>query len=438
MLKIWTGGVAAVVLAAVPCAHAQDAVQWRVEDGGNGHWYSLVHLDTPMLLGPLTSSVSEIGATVAALDSAGERLAVLGLLEESIASIPNGQSVVLDGMGWSGCRKCPAYWRGGEPISEGWAAGQPDQTGNFAVALDPSTSSLSAWQVEAAHLWTILEWSADCNGNGLIDYSELISGDLGDDNENWIPDVCEAIDSKNLVENGSFESNPVNQCCTSASGWSGGIDLVWIEWFSDTGGISIDLNTGSASSISQSIEIENGGDFLLEFAMAGNDCGTSPAMKAMRVSVGSFSEDFFHEIPSVNELSQRWSLFHRLVRLDAGLHTLRFQSLVGGCGGPAVDSISLRPFEDCNGDGIDDSLQVLDGSNSDENENGIPDCCEPIYCRGDLNGDDSVGPPDLGILLAVWGTDGGKISGADINEDGTVNAADLGLLVGAWGDCGCD
>ncbi|MGA0872426.1 MAG: hypothetical protein ACO3SJ_06095, partial [Phycisphaerales bacterium] len=21
-------------------AHAQEAVQWRVEDGGNGHWYS--------------------------------------------------------------------------------------------------------------------------------------------------------------------------------------------------------------------------------------------------------------------------------------------------------------------------------------------------------------------------------------------------------------
>ncbi len=92
---------------------------------------------------------------------------------------------------------------------------------------------------------------------------------------------------------------------------------------------------------------------------------------------------------------------------------------------------------DCNNDSIVDFGQILDGTYADEDANGVPDCCEGA-CPGDLNGDDSVGPPDLGILLAVWGTDGGKISGADINEDGTVNAADLGLLVGAWGDCGCN
>ena len=27
-------------------AHAQDAVQWRVEDGGNGHWYGIVISDS--------------------------------------------------------------------------------------------------------------------------------------------------------------------------------------------------------------------------------------------------------------------------------------------------------------------------------------------------------------------------------------------------------
>ncbi|MFM1833308.1 MAG: hypothetical protein RLZZ461_1624 [Planctomycetota bacterium] len=93
---------------------------------------------------------------------------------------------------------------------------------------------------------------------------------------------------------------------------------------------------------------------------------------------------------------------------------------------------------DCNNDGIVDYGQILDGTYGDEDGDGVPDCCE-IACPGDLNGDDSVGPPDLGILLAVWGTDGGKISGADINGDGTVSAGDLGLLVGSWGECGgCD
>ena len=59
----------------------------------------------------------------------------------------------------------------------------------------------------------------------------------------------------------------------------------------------------------------------------------------------------------------------------------------------------------------------------------------PYACMADLNGDGIVGPPDLGILLAVWGTDGGDIEAADINGDGTVNASDLGPLLGAWGPC---
>ena len=67
----------------------------------------------------------------------------------------------------------------------------------------------------------------------------------------------------------------------------------------------------------------------------------------------------------------------------------------------------------------------------------VPDCCEgdvrPI-CVGDLDLDGVVGATDLGIMLAVWGTDGLGYD-ADLNGDGTVNAADLGLLIGAWGPC---
>ncbi|MDA7668701.1 hypothetical protein OAG01_01425 [bacterium] len=93
---------------------------------------------------------------------------------------------------------------------------------------------------------------------------------------------------------------------------------------------------------------------------------------------------------------------------------------------------------DCNGDGIVDYGQILDGTFADADGNGVPDCCDADEacdpCIGDLNGDGVVGPPDLGILLAVWGTDGAP-NGADINGDGTVNASDLGPLLGAWGVC---
>ena len=56
-------------------------------------------------------------------------------------------------------------------------------------------------------------------------------------------------------------------------------------------------------------------------------------------------------------------------------------------------------------------------------------------CPGDVTGDEVVDAADLGMLLAVWNTDGGKRPKADVDEDGTVDAADLGLLLGAWGDC---
>lgn len=60
---------------------------------------------------------------------------------------------------------------------------------------------------------------------------------------------------------------------------------------------------------------------------------------------------------------------------------------------------------------------------------------EPVAakeCSGDLDGDGTVGAPDLSILLGAWG---GK-SKADLDGNGVVDAADLTILLGAWGSCG--
>jgi hypothetical protein len=48
----------------------------------------------------------------------------------------------------------------------------------------------------------------------------------------------------------------------------------------------------------------------------------------------------------------------------------------------------------------------------------------------DLDGDGSVGPSDLSILLGAWGASAG--GPADLNSDGTIDQADLALLIGAW------
>ncbi len=55
-------------------------------------------------------------------------------------------------------------------------------------------------------------------------------------------------------------------------------------------------------------------------------------------------------------------------------------------------------------------------------------------CPADLDGDGSVGAPDLAILLGSWGAAGGS-GPADFDSSGDVGAPDLAILLGSWGPC---
>ena len=37
----------------------------------------------------------------------------------------------------------------------------------------------------------IIEWSADCNHDGIVDYGQILNRQLADANANGIPDICE-------------------------------------------------------------------------------------------------------------------------------------------------------------------------------------------------------------------------------------------------------
>ena len=52
-------------------------------------------------------------------------------------------------------------------------------------------------------------------------------------------------------------------------------------------------------------------------------------------------------------------------------------------------------------------------------------------CPADLDGDTTVGPSDLAVLLGAWGQPGA----ADLDGSGTVGSPDLAILLGAWGPC---
>jgi hypothetical protein len=208
---------AAAAAAVSISALAGDAVQWRVADGGNGHWYRAVDAATGDSAIVLAAS---LGGNLATIANAGENAIVkqvflatgkqyawIGLLQASGQATP--------GAGW--------YWVTGEPLKYlNWT----DHNGAFPTsAPDDSPCAISPWGVEndqanqgvmdptgrwddlengmptcGSPVWNnaaIVEWSADCNSDGIVDYGQILNGQLPDTNANNIPDCCE----------------PGNSCC---------------------------------------------------------------------------------------------------------------------------------------------------------------------------------------------------------------------------------
>jgi predicted outer membrane repeat protein len=89
----------------------------------------------------------------------------------------------------------------------------------------------------------------------------------------------------------------------------------------------------------------------------------------------------------------------------------------------------VRFSQDCDGDGVCDAEEILNGDEADTNGNFIPDDCE--LDPADLNGDGFINAADLSLLLSMWGSAGPV---GDINGDGAINAADLALMLSVWGN----
>ena len=90
-------------------------------------------------------------------------------------------------------------------------------------------------------------------------------------------------------------------------------------------------------------------------------------------------------------------------------------------------------LSDCNENGELDLCDIEDEFSTDENNNGIPDECEPPGRPWDLDDDATVGASDLLWLLMQWGTN--PNGPPDFDGDGIVGASDLLALLANWGPC---
>ena len=199
-------------------ALAQDAVQWRVEDGGNGHWYG-------RSASPTTWDASQAwarahGGNLASITSAAEISAVQSLSEEC----------------WIGARKLtglPWEWADGEVWNfTNWCPGEPCCfDGGLYVHASPTGSWDDHNQFESQR-FGLIEWSADCNNDGVVDFGQIRAGELEDTNHNNIPDCCEGAGSCNCPGD------------VARDGVVNGIDLAAVlnNWGTTGGVINADAN----------------------------------------------------------------------------------------------------------------------------------------------------------------------------------------------------
>ena len=178
-----------------------DAKQWRIADGGNDHWYKWAPQagqNPPFIQSyPLAKSYCEaLGSHLLTVTSAAEnefiktRAAAIGLCGSAWLGLEQDPTACEPGCGW--------HWITNEPWTwHNWADGEPNDFNNYE---DNATIGLCSFQTVFGYWcdnWSpssavvMCEWEADCNQDGIIDYGQILSGQLFDGNLDWIPDICQ-------------------------------------------------------------------------------------------------------------------------------------------------------------------------------------------------------------------------------------------------------
>ncbi len=195
-----------IVVAALGLAsftHGQSAaVQWRVEDGGNGHWYRPVNQGSTVTWETARDAAVQQGAHLATLTGAAEAALVFSLVEGNQIYWQNSFGGPWLG-GYQPDPSVPAsagwIWVTGEPWNyTKWAAGEPNDWGyaggrEHYLQFRDGSGGWNDFTNDGNFVRSfVIEWSADCDGNGIVDYGEILDGTLADTNANGVPDCCDA------------------------------------------------------------------------------------------------------------------------------------------------------------------------------------------------------------------------------------------------------
>ena len=435
---------AAAVTAGV---HGQDAVQWRVQDGGNGHWYQVVVVTPGSSWTAADTAATAQNGYLASVRSSAEANFVKSLSNATagaFTSNPGGNEVgpwlggarILGTNGWR--------WTSGESWSyTQWCAGEPNGGSGEPYVHLMRNGAAQCWNDRENNAFGsgnpsyIIEWSADCNGDGIVDYGQCRDGSLPDYNGNNIPDCCEAgtpcaVGSYPVqwrVEDGGnghwYAIRASGLPPFSAGNWEALRALALAQ-----GGSLAQVETDAENLFVLRVldPIALGGE-VWAYLGATHD-GTSDCSSATWRWLDGSALSYLNWAPG-----QPNCLYTNGV-LDEP--RLAIRSVSGAWGDWSPVELTRGGVEwsaDCNNDGLVDYGQILTGQLADTNQNGVPDACEADPCPGDITGNGIVNSTDLAVVLSAWGSDGQAKFDADVDNSGVVDGADLAFVLAGWGAC---
>ena len=206
------GLFAVVAVAGVARAQTTQPVEWKVSEGGNGHWYQgVVTAPTGASWSDARAIARTRGGDLAKVESASHLQWMFSQIvdQSSLWSQDAGPWVggwqapgsVEPGGGWSwvdGTAIGPGIWVGGQPDDARYCGGDNNRMafwnggqGGRRPYLEDSPDGQAVTPCVGPRVSAVIEWSADCNADGIVDFGQILRGELADDNHNGIPDVCE-------------------------------------------------------------------------------------------------------------------------------------------------------------------------------------------------------------------------------------------------------
>ena len=400
-------------------ALAQTAKQWTTSSGGNGHWYLFRPTPAPVNWGQARALAEALGGHLATPRSAAENAFILNsVIAGGVASGDYGPHLG----GFRDTRVpepssiCPDWrWTTGEPfdflpsygydLCQSWVNSVLAETklhywyGETMIWNNCLDSLVSKYQ--------LIEWSADCNNDGIVDFGQINDGSLADFDGDYVPDCCES-GTACVVANYPAEWR-------AEVGGNG-------HWYQRRSLTGADRSFANARALAEAI----GGTLATPLSQAENDF----LRDLNRFQYRSYWIGGAQADPSCSGIGCEWIWITGEAwdytnwccgtENDSGNEDCLASSEDGRwnsipcTGGPGLDHFMIEWSADCDGNGRVDFGEILRGEVADGNANGVPDACEPYDVPGDYGtiqaAIDAVPAGQFGRVVVAAGTYGESFS----------------------------